>query len=330
MMVLEAMIGILYAGFASAVLFAKVWAAQGWANVSFSSVMVVRYGLGVDPNEVLNVSEDDDIVLGDFESDSESEHRRKPMRRAQSILSVAETAARDKKPLPLLEFRILNNVDVSRSLLLNAEVRCVVSAESNSERLQYNRVMKNAGLSTPSQPFQPNSSRFIDKEARHSYRHSISDKAAEKPQSIDRRGLMKSSLYSSQTTKFTSATKHIRRARDLVDVDMNNPNRSMDSLLLGNENKFHEVKIQCPLVPIFQRCWDVVHILDETSPLVRKSVRRKIKKYRCWPEEYNSANGMRRALRHFGKIDIIFQTVTHSGIVAYQHKSYSFSDLIIG
>ena len=313
-MVLEAMIGILYAGFAAAVLFAKVWAAQGLANVSFSSVLLIRYGLGVDPHEILN---NNDNAYADDNDLRES---------------VAQIAAKAFDPLPVLEFRIVNNVDTSSCVLLNAEVNCVVGVESLTERSRRMQLIEeinkellssNSVSETEPKPVKLKSKRSVD-----SNTNSMEDPPQSDFNSLSssRRGL---SRVNSSRFFMNSNSEANRKARSIL-VDDLAAGRSIDSLLLGNDNKFLDVKLECPVIPIFQRVWNVQHVLDENSPLLRKSVREKIRTRHRWPEEYNSAEGIRRALNRFGQMHIIFQTVTHSGIIAYKHKTYDFHDVIIG
>jgi len=303
-MVTEAMIGILYAGFASAVLFAKVWAAQGKAQVIFSDIMLLRYGNGVKQSEIID---NDDQYSSDSEADSSFSEDIE----VEPVFSSESISRQHPSKFPILEFRIANETS---QLTLEAKVSCVVSVVSSKERAQRKALREKVKTAS----FHKNSDRqnLREKVKKESF-----------PKNTDRQN-----RDASQANPSVDRRKTMKRHVSVKDIIANlDKDHHLDSVLLENDNIFREVAIQCPHIPIFERVWTVVHVLDENSPLLRKKVREKIRSTHTWPTEYNmSPEDIRRSLRDFGSLHIIFQHVTHSGIVAFSHKRYEYNDLLIG
>ena len=281
-MVLEAMVGILYAGFASAVLFAKLWATQGMANVSFSEAMVIRYGLGVESNELydeFHESDDDIFELGKDDSNPS--------------IDISHSSCDNQ--YPILEFRIVNNVDHGPPLL-EAEVKCFVKVESQQD--QDNRLI------------------FFEKIGISNDEFGDNDVMTTKTK-------IQTYLASQREMK-----EPIPQAKDVL--RSLGGNTSTDSILLGNDNKYRPLELQCSVVPIFKRVWILQHVLNEDSPLLRWKVKAAIKKEGGWPKSYNTTQRIRRLIRKFDELHVIFQAVSHSGIKAYKHKTYLAEDLVVG
>jgi len=74
----------------------------------------------------------------------------------------------------------------------------------------------------------------------------------------------------------------------------------------------------------------VRHVLDENSPLVKKKVKRMIREQGGWPPEINSNESIRDSIRKFSHLVVVFQAVTHSGIIAFAHKTYEYLDVFVG
>jgi len=110
---LEALVGVLFAGFCGAILYGKVSRVQSIARVLFSDPIVIRYGDGVeadlDPDQSFNAECDDE-----------------------------ESPVHDKNriPCPVLEFRIINlQNSVSGGEIIDASLNCVASIEDKRASL---------------------------------------------------------------------------------------------------------------------------------------------------------------------------------------------------
>ena len=100
---LESFIGVLYSGFCGAILFGKVLRIQSHAQVSFSDLIAIRYGSGVEAH----IEDDEDEYT---------------------------ESGRKKIPCPVLEFRIVNRLfnDIGGEII-DASLNVVASIEADSE-----------------------------------------------------------------------------------------------------------------------------------------------------------------------------------------------------
>jgi len=160
----EAFLGVLYSGFCTAVLFAKVLRSQNHAQVFFSDPIVVRYGKAELCNDRKIVShkkvdvvketakEGMDEELGDGEGDEEG--------------SCSSLMMPDDKgiPCPWLEFRLVNRLhDAFAGEIVNAKLSCVaildpegfnsdIDAPTNNDNTepsrQHDRVENISGITT--------------------------------------------------------------------------------------------------------------------------------------------------------------------------------------
>ena len=122
--------GVLYAGFAAAVLFAKVWADQGIADVEFSDGLIIRFGPAeIDPHEYQK--EEDLQSSSDDSDDDESNNElhgdgRLPPKSTFPALRRRPSHLKTHHPYPMLEFRIANKLEATRlNLMLDAKIECV-------------------------------------------------------------------------------------------------------------------------------------------------------------------------------------------------------------
>lgn len=90
----ESFVGILFASFCGAVMFAKVGRIRSHAQVMFSDAIVIRYGTGV----LAEMKEDDNDASGSYDSDEEDGG------------AVARHVNHNEYPCPVLEFRIANRL----------------------------------------------------------------------------------------------------------------------------------------------------------------------------------------------------------------------------
>ena len=102
---MEAFVGVLYAGFCTAVLFGKVIRSQSRAQIYFSDPMVVRFGKGelCDDNE-----KGIDVELG------------------EGLGGIREERGEEHLPCPSLEFRLVNRLhdDVQGGEIGESEISC--------------------------------------------------------------------------------------------------------------------------------------------------------------------------------------------------------------
>lgn len=119
----ESLVGILFVSFAAAILFVKLIQFQSNAQVKFSTVMIVKYGEGVDAQDIDDPDDDDE----EEEEEEEGERRIKNQSKKETLT-----------PCPILIFRIVNLLHSSRNgEIVNAHVNTVATVD-----------LKNAVMST--------------------------------------------------------------------------------------------------------------------------------------------------------------------------------------
>jgi hypothetical protein len=105
---MTAFVGVLYAGFCSAILFGKITRLQSKARVMFSDPILIRYGQGVeaplDENADLDTPQDDMKLKQTFNAEN---------------------------PFPTIEFRVANKqFDKHAGEIVDASISCVASVET--------------------------------------------------------------------------------------------------------------------------------------------------------------------------------------------------------
>lgn len=122
----ESLIGILTISFAGAIIYVKLIQFQGHAQVRFSSIVVVKYGRGVEDEDI----DDDD---GDILSSSGSEDEN-------------ETNKPKLLPCPVLIFRMANLLhSTPKGPIVNAHVKTVATVDiKNAVKASGHAVFKNA------------------------------------------------------------------------------------------------------------------------------------------------------------------------------------------
>uniref|UniRef100_A0A7S2KDQ0 Potassium channel domain-containing protein n=1 Tax=Leptocylindrus danicus TaxID=163516 RepID=A0A7S2KDQ0_9STRA len=107
----------------------------------------------------------------------------------------------------------------------------------------------------------------------------------------------------------------------------------------GNESRvnlprrmFKDLNLETSSHPFFTRVWYARHVLDEKSPLLKAGVRNLI---RCnqgyWPAALNDYRSIRKSLRRFNEIIVSLSgTSNDSADNVYARKLYKYGDICIG
>jgi hypothetical protein len=111
----EGFVGVLFASMCSAVFFAKVSRIQSFAQVDFSDVVCIRYGIGI--------KDDDETHMG--------VSHRKFTEESSSVLH--DDHVDTKFPCPILEFRLVNRMhSVPGGEIVDARVNVVASIDASN------------------------------------------------------------------------------------------------------------------------------------------------------------------------------------------------------
>ena len=94
---------------------------------------------------------------------------------------------------------------------------------------------------------------------------------------------------------------------------------------------FSKLEVETPDHPFFKRMWTVRHKLDEFSPLLRSQARKMVQRNKgYWPQELNSAIGIRNAICFDQILVSMSGTSNADANSVYAQKAYTFQDVYIG
>jgi len=126
----------------------------------------------------------------------------------------------------------------------------------------------------------------------------------------------------------------------IVELSPENNDNSERLNSLPSEQHSTDQKISCDLKlspsfhPYFCRTWFLRHILDESSPLLKEDVRRRLKErgpHKGWDGKLNNYKDIRKGLVEFTSIRIMMSgsSALSKGEV-YAEKTYTYDDVFIG
>jgi hypothetical protein len=114
LLMIEAFVGVCFAGGCGAILFGKVVQVQSQAQVEFSQPMVLRFGTGVMSNDDADDSDDEGLV------------------KKSGALPTSGISC------PILEFRVVNKLyKIPNGVITDASVNCVASMHEIIEEMDY-------------------------------------------------------------------------------------------------------------------------------------------------------------------------------------------------
>jgi hypothetical protein len=322
-----------YSGFCGAILFGKVVRIQSHAHVIFSDPIVIRYGSGVEEDTEMEGHPEDDKENCDNPNTENHDNLN------EDNMSHHASRKAKKIPLPVLEFRIVNKLfaqpggeimDASLTVVANIDARDADSTahgtladtdfrwhtasaeESNSRETSWGNGSDHdssdqANNRSWGHGSNHSSSGFLGQQRNESW-HSM-------PKFLD-------PFASIQAAAFRQL--HLgHRDHQTVDED--------PTARLVSKRIFSKMLIEASEHPFFKRVWLVRHILDENSPILKPSVRRRIwRNGGYWPEKLNSCYGIRSSLQ-FNQILVSLNGVSNvSAANVYSQKIYDAVDVTIG
>lgn len=310
----ESFLGVLYVGFCGAILFGKVLRIHSHAQVTFSDPVVIQYGSGVDEG---------------------------PFRReiAKSEIKTRVNPPRKKIPPPVLEFRVVNRLfNESGGEIIDANLNVVASIEAKDDDSKEQDPMDPNGRWRRSGSSATKS--LMGRVRQKSLNSSTSDQTSRDVLSSSsdhpplRSGNRLSSLVSSFNSSFFDRLVLVKQHGESDHMDHLCPEGDQEEDASGQlliKRIFVKMNIEASSHPFFKRVWLARHILDETSPIVKASVRRQIRRLGgSWPEKLNSYTGVRESL-FFNRILVsLTGTANISASSVYAQKIYHFEDCNIG
>ena len=318
---MEAFVGILFSGVWGAICFAKVTRVSAFAQVSFTDVIIVKYGIGV-----TGVVKDDEYEEGS--SDDDDQHRFPGFSYKQS-----------KLPCPILEFRIANRLCRQRGgEIIDACINIIASMEeSHATRSIRNgagmepKVRRKGRRPKKRGPQKNIRIQNFDGSDNRTYGEIMNEENIRKAQEAARNMVI---VYTSEAAKLertplmgssgrsinNNEQPHVEQATRSTEKDKPIPNHI-----------FAKLNVESLEHPFFKRVWNVRHVLDATSPLLKQEARDLIRINKGhWPEELNNAIGVRASI-HFDQILVSFSGTSNvDANSVYSQKAYNFGDVCVG
>mmetsp|Transcript_16060 Transcript_16060/g.32083 ORF Transcript_16060/g.32083 Transcript_16060/m.32083 type:complete len:729 (+) Transcript_16060:122-2308(+) len=340
----EALVGVIFAGFVGAIIFAKVTRITQRARVKFSDPLLVKYGEGVESYSGLDSdespAEDDMKEIADQASSGPDDRSHHVKAKFQKL---ARKAARSNA-FPVLEFRIANELNETvGGEIIDANVNAVVILESNesndevsndlARQIELNRkkrAAKEAGakmrksaamktVNTVPQATRSDSTRSVESVDSTS----TSDETASMRSTKNKNTLSASTILQGLNPLVSSVQNTLGLQKMKIDEETSSsivPRMVFSKLELDNSEH-----------PFFKRCWTFRHTIDQNSPLLSNAARDTIMENgNKWPLEWNNPESIRKAI-HFNQIVVSFTGVSNiSAASVYRQKVYDYVDYVIG
>jgi hypothetical protein len=215
-----------------------------------------------------------------------------------------------KLPCPVLEFRVVNRLfNETGGEIMDATLNVVANVDAND--------------ADPGLRDALDSDRQRVKRNRDDSLHSTTDSASDNNSDSVRASNNRFPLGSIFPNRDPFGSIFSKRDHHAVDED--------PSARLVNKRIFSKMLIEASDHPFFKRVWLARHILDDTSPILKPSVRRRIRRNNgYWPAKLNKYTDIRDSLQ-FNQILVSLNGVSNvSASDVYAQKIYDFVDINVG
>jgi hypothetical protein len=304
---LEAFIGVLFGSFCSAVVFGKISRIQSFAQVAFSDPIVIRFGTGVSVESSRDEKEPEGGMNESF---------------VGGVKGI---------PCPVLEFRVVNRLNGTLGgEILDASINIVASIDAkqghpplqNAGRRRKGKKGKKKGPMRQA-PYRRQRSLDLEKDKESDTEIEKSDRPTTDvaAPSLTYRGAFHASK--------TNVNKTIPLAGQ-----SNRDKQTFDEDPTGHifpKRVFSKLEVESPEHPFFKRVWIVRHRLDADSPILKPHMRHLVKlNGGYWPQELNSAAGVRSAVLFDQILVSLSGTSNADANSVYAQKVYEFVDINVG
>ena len=310
---MEAFVGILFSGFWGAICFAKLTRVSSFAQVSFSDAIIVKYGTGV-----AGVVDNDEYEEGSSDDDDPN---------LVSVNSYKES----KLPYPILEFRIANRLCRQKGgEIIDACLNIVASMEESHAT----RTIRNGAGMTPRirrKGRRPKMSKHIHNRQRDHYHDGHSREELMKEVNVKQAQEAARAMVTAYTLDAAKAGTSSIRSGGNNQEQQSHAKSSRRSTKPFPNQIFAKVNVESMEHPFFKRVWNVRHVLDVSSPLLKPEAKELIGINKGhWPEELNSATAVRASI-YFDRILVSFSGTSNvDANSVYSQKAYKFEDVCVG
>ncbi len=319
---LEALVGVIFAGFTGAVFFAKVTRVSQRAPVKFCQPLLIKTGNGASN---CNIHDTADTAQDDPKN-------------KRTLKSLANQVSQPS-PFPVLEFRLANEMHSQPGgEIIDANVNVVVINESTNDSefevgmdMAKQIAMNRTKRSTASMPtLRKTTTRKLTTEERATETSSNREGSLGSVSSEGSRAT-KYSMADTATAYLQGLNSLAHRATGLgaktikVDEETTGSSRIVPRLI------FSKLSLDNSEHPMFRRVWSFRHVIDQDSPLLTKEARQKIiMNGGAWKGVWNTPEYIRKAI-HFNEMIVSFTGVsTLSNFSVYKQKAYDTSNIVIG
>jgi hypothetical protein len=293
---LESFVGILFASFTGAIMFAKVGRIRSHAQVTFSDAIVIRYGSGV----LAELQENQDNSQSARSRDTDIED-------GVNDDAISRLVDHNEYPCPVLEFRIANRLhDTNGGEIMDCSMNIVASIDEN----QASHTVRKAANDT-----------------RRRKGKRIRRKASRKPDGLDR--VSEHDLSAGATTEsLNSLALHLREHAK----DHNHQAFEEDpSGMIVPKRIFSKLEVETGEHPFFKRVWTARHTLDLESPILAEEAKQMIRLNRgFWPNELNDPESVRASINLDQVLVSLSGTSNADANSVYSQKIYDHHDMNIG
>ena len=309
---MEAFVGILFSGFWGAICFAKLTRVSSFAQVSFSDAIIVKYGTGV-----TGVVDNDEYEEGSSDDDD------------PNLLSV-NSYKQSKLPYPILEFRIANRLCSQKGgEIIDACLNIVASMEESYAT----RTIRNGAGMTPRIRRKGRRARMSKhiRMQRDDYHDGRSHEELMKEVNVKKAQEAAKAMVTAFTLDAAkSGTSLIRPGGNNQEQQSHTKSSKQNTKPFPNQI-FAKVNVESLEHPFFKRVWNVRHVLDVSSPLLKPEAKELIRINKGhWPEELNSAAAVRASI-YFDRILVSFSGTSNvDANSVYSQKAYKFEDVCVG
>lgn len=300
---LESFIGILVASFWSAIFLSKLTRISSFAQVTFSSPILIRYGTG------LGTAADDEDEQSHSSSSSSEEFanvQHSPNGKSKPKIHHSELS---KIPCPVLEFRIINRLhDQKHGEIIDATMNIAASVDKNQVETTARGNAKQRRYSKRRKcTWNPNSNGLPDEAL-----------PTREDWGLAMANVKKMMMENRNLTRRTST-------RDM-DEDEMDPTASLVS-----RKVFAKLVIESQEHPFFKRVWLGTHVLDHHSPLLRQAAKQMVQLNNGhWPQILNEPEAIRSCVK-FDQILVSMSGTSSADCKSvYAQKVYDYVDLCVG
>eukprot|EP00523_Entomoneis_sp_CCMP467_P008674 CAMPEP_0168725594 /NCGR_PEP_ID=MMETSP0724-20121128/4235_1 /TAXON_ID=265536 /ORGANISM="Amphiprora sp., Strain CCMP467" /LENGTH=851 /DNA_ID=CAMNT_0008772385 /DNA_START=178 /DNA_END=2730 /DNA_ORIENTATION=- len=344
---LESFVGVLFASFLGAIIFAKVARTQSYAQIMFSDPVLIRFGDGVlgdhveanssneatptatpqaASNEAVgqqnNTDGNNNSPTFDRRALQDQQHRQRSMTQQKQQDSIAELAEHGLVPPPVLEFQLVNRLNGVRSgEIMDASINIVAAINAD----QACHTIKNA---TKRRRKKKSKKRATPRPGESESEHNdvlISMEDEESEGGTEHHSEHHWKIH--DVAKFSTILKSFESDHEPLHVSFEEDPTGH----LVPHQIFSRLEVETQDHPFFRRIWTVRHVLDANSPLLTTAARDLVNS--CgglWPKDVTTAKYVRHAV-NFDQLLVSFSGTSNADAnTVYAQKVYDYDALNIG